>query len=109
MRDTRGYWWGDYWGAVSIGYNQNLISNGPKTFADLLKPEYKGKVAINGSPLSSNSAESVVIPSALANGGSTSNLDPRVDLWAQMKASRNHNPLGATPPTVGSGQDATHL
>src|SRR5438034_10588739 len=24
MKDTRGYWWGDYYGAVSIGYNQNI-------------------------------------------------------------------------------------
>ena len=31
MKDTRGYWWGDYWGAISIGYNQNLISNPPTT------------------------------------------------------------------------------
>ena len=61
---------GDYWGAVSIGYNKSLVSNPPKTFKDLMKPEYKGKVAINGSPLASNSAVSVVIASALANGGS---------------------------------------
>ena len=47
---------GDYWGAVSIGYNKTLVSNPPKTFKDLMKPEYKGKVAINGSPLASNSA-----------------------------------------------------
>src|SRR3954454_17168476 len=69
MKDTRGFWWGDYWGAISIGYNQNLISNPPKTFKDLLKPEYKGKVAMNGSPLSSNSAVSGVIAAAIANGG----------------------------------------
>src|SRR5512147_2319885 len=51
MKDTRGYWTGDYWGAVSIGYNAGLVSTPPKTFADLLKPEYKNKVALNGSPL----------------------------------------------------------
>ena len=47
---------GDYWGAVSIGYNKTLVSNPPKTWQDLLKPEYKGKVAMNGSPLTSGSA-----------------------------------------------------
>ena len=25
MKDTRGFWMGDYWGAISIGYNQNLV------------------------------------------------------------------------------------
>ena len=39
MKDTRGLWWGDYWGAISFGYNQNLIPNPPKTWKDLLKPE----------------------------------------------------------------------
>ena len=65
MKDTRGFWWGDYWGAISIGYNQNLISNPPKTWKDLLKPEYKGKVALNGSPLTSNSAVAGVFAASL--------------------------------------------
>ena len=25
LKDTRGFWMGDYWGAVSIGYNKTLI------------------------------------------------------------------------------------
>src|SRR3954467_10459275 len=83
LKDTRGFWMGDYWGAVSIGYNKTLISNPPKTFKDLLKPEYRGKVAINGSPLSSNSAVSVVIASALANGGSLNDIGPGIEYWAQ--------------------------
>ena len=35
MKDTRGFWTGDYWGAVSIGYNADLVSTPPSTFADL--------------------------------------------------------------------------
>jgi putative spermidine/putrescine transport system substrate-binding protein len=74
MKDTRGFWWADYWGAVSIGYNQNLISNPPTSFKDLLKPEYKGKVALNGSPLQSGSAIAGVFAAALANGGSAKDV-----------------------------------
>src|SRR5258706_5408874 len=85
MKDTRGFWWGDYWGAISIGYNQNLISNPPTSFKDLLKPEYKGKVAVNGSPLTSNSAVSVVFAAALANGGSLQDVGPGIDFFATMK------------------------
>jgi len=55
MKDTRGFWYGDYWGAVSIGYNSNIVKTPPKTWKDLLKPDYKGKVALNGSPLTSGS------------------------------------------------------
>jgi putative spermidine/putrescine transport system substrate-binding protein len=109
LKDTRGYWMGDYWGAVSIGYNKSLVPNPPKTFADLKKPEYKGKVAINGSPLSSNSAVSVVIASALANGGSLSDVSAGIDYWAQLKKSGNYIPVQTTPQTVASGQTPISL
>jgi putative spermidine/putrescine transport system substrate-binding protein len=109
LKNTHGLWMGDYWGAVSIGYNKALISNPPKTFKDLLKPEYKGKVAINGSPLSSNSAIAVVIASALANGGSLSNVQAGIDFWAQMKKNGNYIPVGTTPQTVASGQTPISL
>jgi putative spermidine/putrescine transport system substrate-binding protein len=104
MKDTRGFWYGDYWGAVSIGYNQNLISNPPKTWKDLLKPEYKGKVALNGSPLTSNSAVSGVIAAAIGNGGSASDVTAGIDFFAQLKKSGNFIPVQTTPATVASGQ-----
>lgn len=104
MKDTRGFWMGDYWGAVSIGYNQNLISNPPKTWKDLLKPEYKGKVALNGSPLTSNSAVSGVIAAAIGNGGSASDVGPGIDFFAALKKSGNFIPIQTTPATVASGQ-----
>src|SRR3954463_2456861 len=104
MKDTRGFWMGDYWGAISIGYNQNLVSNPPKTWKDLLKSEYKGKVALNGSPLTSNSAVSGVIAAAMGNGGRASNVQPGIDFSAQLKKSGNFIPVQTTPATVASGQ-----
>jgi putative spermidine/putrescine transport system substrate-binding protein len=104
MKDTRGFWWADYWGAVSIGYNQNLVSNPPTSFKDLLKPEYKGKVALNGSPLQSGSAIAGVFAAALANGGSAQDVGPGIDWWAQLKKVGNYIPIQTTPQTVASGQ-----
>jgi putative spermidine/putrescine transport system substrate-binding protein len=109
MKDTRGFWYGDYWGAISIGYNQNLISNPPTSFKDLMKPEYKGKVAVNGSPLSSNSAVSVVFAAALANGGSLKDVGPGIDYFATLKKSGNYIPVGTTSATVASGQTPISL
>lgn len=109
LKDTRGYWMGDYWGAVSIGYNKSLVSNPPRTFRDLLKSEYRGKVAINGSPLTSNSAVSVVIASALANGGSLKDVSAGIEFWSQMKKSGNYIPVQTTPQTVASGQTPISL
>ena len=104
MKDTRGFWWGDYWGAISIGYNQNLISNGPTSFKDLMKPEYKGKVALNGSPLASNSAVAGVLAASLSNGGSVKDVGPGIDWFAAMKKSGNYIPVQTTSATVASGQ-----
>jgi putative spermidine/putrescine transport system substrate-binding protein len=104
MKDTRGLWYGDYWGAVSIGYNQNIVKTPPKTFKDLLKPEYKGKVALNGSPLTSGSAIAGVFAAAIANGGSTKDVGPGIDFFAKLRSSGNFIPVGTTSQTVASGQ-----
>ncbi len=104
MKDTRGYWTGDYWGAISIGYNANIISTPPKTFADLLKPIYKGQVALNGSPLTAGSAVAGVFAAALANGGSLNDVGPGIDFFAKLKAAGNWIPVDASPQTVASGQ-----
>ena len=104
MKDTRGFWMGDYWGAISIGYNKSLISNPPKTSKDLTKSEYKGKVAMNGSPLTSNSAVSGVIAASLGNGGSSPGRRAGDRPLAALKKSGNYIPVGTTPQTVASGQ-----
>jgi putative spermidine/putrescine transport system substrate-binding protein len=104
MKDTRGWWTGDYWGSITIGYNANLVSTPPKSFSDLLKPDYKNKVALNGSPLQSNSAVAGVFAAALANGGSLSNVGPGIDWFAKAKQVGNYIPVQTTPQTVASGQ-----
>jgi putative spermidine/putrescine transport system substrate-binding protein len=104
MKDGRGFWAGDYWGAISIGANQGLVSNVPKTFADLLKPEYKNKVALNGSPLTSNSAVAGVFAASISNGGSLNDIGPGIDYFAKLKSVGNFIPVQGTPQTVQSGQ-----
>jgi putative spermidine/putrescine transport system substrate-binding protein len=104
MKDTRGFWMGDYWGAISIGYNQSLVSNPPKSWKDLTKSEYKGKVAMNGSPLKSNSAIAGVLAATLGNGGTLSDVTAGIDWFAALKKSGNFNPIETTPQTVATGQ-----
>ncbi|MDE3024893.1 MAG: ABC transporter substrate-binding protein [Acidobacteriota bacterium] len=104
MKDTRGYWTGDYYGAVSIGYNASLVKTPPKTFQDLLKPDYKGQVAMNGSPLTAGSAVAGVFAAALANGGSLNDVGPGIDFFAKLKSAGNWLPVDSSPQTVASGQ-----
>src|SRR5919201_6560387 len=104
MKDTRGYWTGDYWGAISIGYNTNIVKSAPRTFQDLLKPDYKGKVALNGSPLTSGSALAGVFAAALANGGSLNDVQTGIDFFVKLKDAGNWLPVQANQQTVASGQ-----
>ena len=104
MKDGRGFWVGDYWGVISFGVNRAVVSNVPKSWNDLLKPEYKNKVALNGSPLTSGSAFAGVYSAALANGGSLTNIGPGIDFFKRLKDAGNFIPVQATPQTIASGQ-----
>ena len=104
MKDGRGFWVGDYWGVVSLGVNTAVVSNVPRSWKDLLKPEYKNKVALNGSPLSSGSAVAGVFSAAIANGGGLNNIVPGIDYFQQLKSAGNFIPVQATPQTIASGQ-----
>ena len=104
MKDGRGFWVGDYWGVVSFGVNRAVIATVPRSWKDLLKPEYKNKVALNGSPLSSGSAVAGVFSASIANGGSLKDIGPGIDFFAQLKSVGNFIPVQATPQTIASGQ-----
>jgi len=104
MKDGRGFWVGDYWGVVSFGVNTAVVPNVPRSWKDLLKSEYRNKVALNGSPLSSGSAVAGVYSAAIANGGGLNNIGPGIDFFAQLKSAGNFIPVQATPQTIASGQ-----
>ena len=106
MKDARARWYGDYWGAISIGYNANLIKPAPKSFKDLLNSAYKNKVALNGNPLTSSSAVSGVFAAALANGGSLNNVGPGIDFFRKLEGGRQLHPGGRHAADGRLGPDA---
>ncbi|QKW22077.1 extracellular solute-binding protein [Kitasatospora sp. NA04385] len=104
MKDAGGLRVNDYGGYVSIGCDAKKVAVCPKTFADLLKPEYKGQVALNGNPTKSGSAFGGVYAAALANGGSLDDIQPGIDFFAKLKQSGNFNPVESTPATIEKGE-----
>jgi putative spermidine/putrescine transport system substrate-binding protein len=68
VKDAEGYWYGDYYGVMSLLVNKDLVANTPKDWADLLKPEYAGQVALAGDPRASNQAILGVLAAGLASG-----------------------------------------
>ena len=63
---------------------------------DLLKPEYKGKVALNGDPTQAGAAFSGVMMASLANGGSADDIAPGVDFFGKLKEAGNFLPVDPT-------------
>ncbi|AXE23962.1 ABC transporter substrate-binding protein [Streptomyces globosus] len=104
QKDPEGRWYNDYGGYISIGCDARRIPVCPQTFADLLKPEYKGKVALNGNPTKSGSAFGGVYAAALANKGSFGDIQPGIDFFGQLKKSGNFIPVESTPATVEKGE-----
>lgn len=104
QKDAGGLRYDDYGGYVSIGCDAKHVTVCPATFADLLKPEYKGKVALNGDPTKSGSAFGGVFAASLANGGSLDDIQPGLDFFHKLKANGNFNPVESTPATVEKGE-----
>jgi len=104
MRDNRGFWTGDYWGVIGFGANLDVVKQVPTDWSDLMKPEYKGKVALNDDPRKANAAFSGVYAASLANGGSLNDIQPGIDFFAKLKQIGNFVPINVTGQTVASGQ-----
>ncbi|MFN3443319.1 MAG: ABC transporter substrate-binding protein, partial [Rhizobium rosettiformans] len=68
IKDAEGYWYGDYYGVMSFLVNKDLVTNTPKDWADLQKPEYAGQVALAGDPRASNQAILGVLAAGMASG-----------------------------------------
>ncbi len=104
QKDAEGQWVNDYGGYISIGYDAAKVPNPPKTLADLKKPEYAGKVALNGDPTKAGAAFAGVYAAALANGGSLDDIKPGIQFFADLKKSGNFIPVQSSAATVESGQ-----
>lgn len=102
-KDPDGYWIGGYYGVMAILVNTAVVKNVPQNWSDLLKPEYKGEVALSGDPRSSNQAIQTVFAAALANGGTLDNAQPGLDWFNKLNQVGNFVPVIAKQGTVAQG------
>jgi putative spermidine/putrescine transport system substrate-binding protein len=103
FKDANGTWANDYGGYMSIGYDSAKVP-APATIADLLKPVYKGKVALNGDPTTAGAAFTGVVMASLGSGGSADDIAPGVDFFGKLKKAGNFLPVDPSPATIESGQ-----
>ncbi|MEI7554483.1 extracellular solute-binding protein [Candidatus Chlorohelix sp.] len=103
-KDAEGYWYGDYYGVMAMSVNTDVVKNAPAEWADLLKPEYKGKVALSGDPRTAAQAIAGVYAVALAQGGSLDNAQAGIDFFASLNKAGNFVPVIAKGATLASGE-----
>jgi putative spermidine/putrescine transport system substrate-binding protein len=103
LKDPGGLWVSDYGGYMSIGYDAESVP-AVTSVKDLLKPEYQGRVALNGNPTQAAAGFNGVMMTALANGGSADDIAPGVAFFHQLKQAGNFLPVDPTPATIASGQ-----
>ena len=103
FKDPDGAWVNDYGGYMSIGYDSAQVPD-VTSVEDLLGPEFKGKVALNGNPTEAGAAFSGVMMVAIANGGSADDIAPGVDFFSKLKQAGNFIPVDPDSATIESGQ-----
>jgi len=103
LKDANGLWVNDYGGYMSIGYDAGKVP-APAKVEDLLKPAYKGKVALNGDPTKAGAAFSGVVMAALSQGGTADDISKGVAFFASLKTAGNFLPVDPTGATIESGQ-----
>ncbi|AWB49140.1 iron ABC transporter substrate-binding protein [Gemmobacter aquarius] len=68
IKDADGHWYGAYYGVMAFVVNKDLVANVPQDWADLMKPEYAGQIALTGDPRSSNQAISAIMAAGMSTG-----------------------------------------
>jgi len=105
LKDPNGYWAAAYYGVTAFEVNTDKVKDVPKTWADLLKPEYKGLIGFQD-PRQAAVSFDAVIAAAYANGGSDTNIQPGLDFFKKLKQSGNWTGAGYTSAAMKTGQIA---
>jgi putative spermidine/putrescine transport system substrate-binding protein len=93
-KDADGNWMLAYTGSIAFIVNKQLVKDVPHSWADLKKGKYK--VAI-GDVSAAAQAVNGVLAAAIANGGDETNIQPGLDLFAELA---EQGRLGLSNPTI---------
>ena len=96
-KDGEGYWYGDYYGVLSLAVNKDIVKTMPTDWADLQKPEFANTVSLAGDPRVSNQAVQAVYAAGLAAG----EKDPAKIADAGLKYFGALNKAGNFVPVIG--------
>jgi putative spermidine/putrescine transport system substrate-binding protein len=102
QKASNGVWVQDYGGYMSIGYDSAKFPS-ITSVSQLLGPQFKNAVALNGNPTQANAALNGVMMTGLASGGSADSIADGVNFFHQLKQAGNFVPVQATAATIKAG------
>ncbi len=111
LKDAEGFWWAEYYGILTFEVIKDAVPT-PADWEDLLKPEYRGKVAMAGDVLQSNEAVMTVMAAGISRAGgvdgtvnsATKAAEMGLQFWKEMNAAGNFLPVIADQGKIAAGE-----
>ncbi len=105
VKDADGYYYGAYYGVLSIVTNKDMVDNTPMEWEDLLKPEYAGQVALAGDPRASNQAIITPMAVGMARGAAAGKAagEAGLQFFKELNDAGNFVPVIAKAGTLAQG------
>ncbi|WP_003543787.1 ABC transporter substrate-binding protein [Desulfotomaculum nigrificans] len=100
-KDKDGHWIVGYQGTIAFIVNKKIVKDPPKSWADLLKGNYK--VAV-GDVSKAAQAQNAILATALALGGNESNIEPALDFYAQLAKQKRLSTLDPSIANLEKGE-----
>ncbi|WP_100486322.1 ABC transporter substrate-binding protein [Sporolactobacillus pectinivorans] len=100
-KDNDGYYAVSYTGSIAFMTDTKNVKNPPKTWADLLKGNYKISI---GDVTKAAMSQMTVLAAAEANGGSPSNIQPGIDFFKKIAQQGRLSMTDATIPNLEKGE-----
>ena len=109
-KSADGMWYGDYYGVLSFEVNTKVVTNVPKDWPDLLKPEYKSRSRCSVTRSRRTRPSPAVWAAGLSpNGGTLDSAKAGLDFFKQLNDAGNFVPVIASTATVASGDTPIRL